>query len=261
MWEQRYGFPEPGAHRDRLPPLPDRGRRDAAPRRRPTASAGCRCPRRSSARREPSGPTDRPSIYAAVAVADPRRAPQVLRKSHADRAERAIEHEALARAAAPVLLRRLPARALLPRGRAALPAHGAAGRRGRRVRRLRRASRRTHGGPSRCRSRREDALGNEWAVIVDAPGYAACLLAWEQPSARRARRPARPRPALRGDLDDRPRGRRAAPRCRRAARRARRRRARRAPARTLLAERPLALSSRRPALTTLTNRIVSYLED
>src|SRR5690606_35893931 len=24
-----------------------------------------------------------------------------------------------------------------------------------------------------------DALANEWAVIVDAPGFAACLLAWE----------------------------------------------------------------------------------
>ena len=36
---------------------------------------------------------------------------------------------------------------------------------------------------SRCRSPRATALANEWAVIVDAPGYAACLLAWEQPGA------------------------------------------------------------------------------
>ena len=28
-----------------------------------------------------------------------------------------------------------------------------------------------------------DGLGNEWAVVVDAPGYCACLLAWEQPRA------------------------------------------------------------------------------
>ena len=27
----------------------------------------------------------------------------------------------------------------------------------------------------------EAALGNEWAVIVDAPGFAACVLAWERP--------------------------------------------------------------------------------
>ena len=27
----------------------------------------------------------------------------------------------------------------------------------------------------------DDALGNEWAVVIDAPGYSACLLAWEPP--------------------------------------------------------------------------------
>jgi hypothetical protein len=32
------------------------------------------------------------------------------------------------------------------------------------------------------------ALGNEWAVIVDAPGYAACLLAWERPRSPAERR-------------------------------------------------------------------------
>ena len=31
----------------------------------------------------------------------------------------------------------------------------------------------------------DDALGNEWAVVVDAPGYAACLLAWETPESQR----------------------------------------------------------------------------
>ena len=29
-----------------------------------------------------------------------------------------------------------------------------------------------------------DALGHEWAVIVDAPGYAACLVGWETPDPR-----------------------------------------------------------------------------
>ena len=28
-------------------------------------------------------------------------------------------------------------------------------------------------------------LGNEWAVVIDAPGYAACLLAWETPESQR----------------------------------------------------------------------------
>jgi DICT domain-containing protein len=30
-----------------------------------------------------------------------------------------------------------------------------------------------------------DVLGNEWAVVIDAPGYAACLLAWETPESQR----------------------------------------------------------------------------
>ena len=33
----------------------------------------------------------------------------------------------------------------------------------------------------RSRSAPADALGHEWAVIVDAPGYAACLVGWETP--------------------------------------------------------------------------------
>ena len=37
------------------------------------------------------------------------------------------------------------------------------------------------GGPAEIPIGAQDALGNEWAVVVDAPGYAACLLAWEQP--------------------------------------------------------------------------------
>ena len=37
------------------------------------------------------------------------------------------------------------------------------------------------GGPVEIPIAPEAALGNEWAVVIDAPGYAACLLAWEQP--------------------------------------------------------------------------------
>ena len=105
----------------------------------------------------------------------------------------------------------------------------------------------------------EDALGNEWAVVVDAPGYAACLLAWEQPgvtdpdadddgdrrfeaiwtldpiATRRAaqagaRLVARTDPSLGAELDQ------------------------------ILLERPLAIDDSAPALTALTNRIVAYLE-
>ena len=121
MWEQRYGFPEPAAHRLGLPPLrrPTTSRRCAA--RRPTASAACRCPPRSSARARPAATTDHPSIYAAVAATDHGARPQVLRKSTLVAlvaGDRARDARARRRAGA---VRRLPARALLPRGRAALP--------------------------------------------------------------------------------------------------------------------------------------------
>jgi DICT domain-containing protein len=103
------------------------------------------------------------------------------------------------------------------------------------------------------------ALGNEWAVIVDAPGYAACLLAWERPrSPEEAALPDAERrfeslwtmdpavvrraalvgcsltraqcPELADELDG------------------------------LLADRPLAMEAPATALTALTNRLVSYLE-
>ena len=47
-----------------------------------------------------------------------------------------------------------------------------------------------------------DALGNEWAVVIDAPGYSACLLAWERRALGRAR--ARPRAHVRDAVDARP---------------------------------------------------------
>jgi DICT domain-containing protein len=103
------------------------------------------------------------------------------------------------------------------------------------------------------------ALGNEWAVVIDAPGYAACLLAWERPRSPEEDRlpdverrfeslwtmdPAVVRrAALVGcsltrascpDLADR--------------------------IERLLADRPLAMEQPAPALTALTNRLVSYLE-
>ncbi len=105
----------------------------------------------------------------------------------------------------------------------------------------------------------EDALGNEWAVVVDAPGYSACLLAWEQPGV-----------TAPGDPDDRERRYEAFwtldPRAtRRAAEvacglvaRAHRGEAERL--QELLHDRPLALEEPAPALTALTNRVVAYLE-
>ena len=95
--------------------------------------------------------------------------------------------------------------------------------------------------------------------MVDAPGYAACLLAWEQPGVTE--------PGGAGDADRRfesiwtldPRA------TRRAAEVAARLAARADPEygerlSGLLAERPLAMEEPVPALTALTNRVVSYLE-
>ena len=104
-----------------------------------------------------------------------------------------------------------------------------------------------------------DAIGNEWAVVVDAPGYAACLLAWETPESQRdAHLPERePRfealwtmepstvrracvvgAALAGRADpglgDR--------------------------LERLLQDRPLAFEAPVPGLTSLTNRIVGYMD-
>ena len=180
MWEQRYGFPEPG-RTPRGYRRYTRGRRGgAAARRSPTASAGLSVPAALERARAAAGATDRPSIYGAVAARRPRRARRccasrtLMRALPGDRGRDAGPRRRADR------VRRLPARALLPRRRAPLPAAGAGGRRRGRVRRL-------PGGPPAARRpveipiARDDALGNEWAVVVDAPGYAACLLAWEQP--------------------------------------------------------------------------------
>ncbi len=118
---------------------------------------------------------------------------------------------------------------------------------------------RPEGGPRELPIRPDDALGNEWAVVVDAPGYAACLLAWEQPGVAE--------PGGAEDLDRRfealwtmdPGA------TRRAAQVAARLAGRADPAygaelERLLADRPLALAEPAPALTALTNRVVAYLE-
>ena len=115
-------------------------------------------------------------------------------------------------------------------------------------------------GPVRIPIGPEDALGNEWAVVIDAPGYACCLLAWETPESQRDAQPGRARAALRGDVDDGARARSAAPpsSAPQLARRASDPIGRRLE--ELLQDRPLAFEAPAPALTALTNRIVAYME-
>jgi DICT domain-containing protein len=257
MWETRYGFPVParttGGYRRYTTEDVDTLRRVVALRHR-----GLSVPAAIERAQETGASTDHPSIYAAVAATDHGARSQVLRKSTLVAISRAIEHEALAHAAAPVLIATFQRehfyRQVEPRYR--------------QLARIADASvvfadfpevRDTPGLPTEIPIAQDDALGNEWAVVVDAPGYAACLLAWEQPGT--------VQPGDPSDLDRRfeaiwtvdPRA------TRRAAEVGARLAGRASPPvgerlAALLRDRPLAMEEPAPALTALTNRLVSYLE-
>jgi len=254
MWEQRYGYPEPmrtpSGYRRYDEEIVEILRRVAALRERGLSVQAAIDEARGSGL-----PTDRPSIYAAVAPDAPR---QLLRKRTLIALSRAIEDEAIAHAAAPICFGAFQRREFL-----APVEH--------RYREMARmadaiavfadfeAVRERPDGIIELPIAAGDALGNEWAVVVDAPGYSACLLAWE-PS----------RDIERGgehDLDRRFE-------ClwtidplvtRNAARMAARLAGRCDAAigerlEILLADRPLASDQPAPALTALTNRAIAYLE-
>jgi MerR family transcriptional regulator, light-induced transcriptional regulator len=255
MWEQRYGFPVPdrtpsGYRRystDDLEAL----RRVAALRRR-----GLSVPAAIQRAQETGAVTGRPSIYAAVADAGHDVRPQILRKTTLIALSRAIEHEALAHAAAPVLFGAFQ--------RERFYRHVA-----RRYQRLSLLADAAFvfadfpepripddGGPIEVPVGPQDALANEWAVIVDAPGYAACLLGWEHPGAEPAPDGERRFEAI-WTVDPRA--------TRRAAQVAVALAAREVPEEggrvaAMLADRPLAMEEPAPSLTALTNRLVAYLE-
>jgi DICT domain-containing protein len=258
MWEQRYAFPTPG----RTPSGYRRYTEDDVEALRKVVALRHRglSVRAAIARVQDAagGPADHPSIYAAVAAADLGARPQVLRKSTLIALSKAIEHEALALAAAPVVFGAFQREPFYRRvqqryRRLALHADAAA------VFADFPGVRHPAGAPVEIPIAADGALGNEWAVIVDAPGYAACLLAWEQPGA-----------AEPGGPDDRERRFEAiwtiSPEAtRRAAQVAARLAGRADPAygerlQELLEDRPLALEEPAPALTALTNRMVAYLE-
>jgi DICT domain-containing protein len=259
MWEQRYGFPVPGrtasGYRRYTQDDVEALRKVLALRHR-----GLSVPAAISRAQDHGGPSDHPSIYAAVAAHDAGARPQVLRKSTLVALSRAIEHEALALAAAPVVfgafqqerfyrsVERRYQRLAMHADAAAVFADFPGG------------VRHPAGGPVEIPIAPEDVLGNEWAVVVDAPGYAACLLAWEQPGTIEPEGP--------GDVDRRfeaiwtidPQA------TRRAAQAAARLAGNVDPAygrglEELLADRPLALEQPAPALTALTNRMLAYVEE
>jgi MerR family transcriptional regulator, light-induced transcriptional regulator len=257
MWETRYGFPEPerteSGYRRYSHDDVEAIRRVQAYRHR-----GLSIPAAIERARETGGASDHPSIYAAVTASQPGLRPQVLTKRTLVALSKAIEHECLAHAAAPVLIgafqreefyrdvefryRKLAQRADAAVVFADFPEVG-----------------RPPGGPVEIPIAPEDALGNEWAVIADAPGYAACLLAWEQPG---VTEPGSERDMTRRfeaiwTLDP--------VATRKAAQVAARLTARADPVlgaelEQLLADRPLALEEPAPALTALTNRVIGYLE-
>lgn len=257
IWEQRYGFPRPerseSGYRRYVPEDVETLQRAQAYRHR-----GLSVPAAIERARESGATSDHPSIYAAVAATDHGARPAVLRKSTLIALSRAIEHETLAHAAAPLLFaafqraafyRSVEARYRRMAGQADAAVVFADFA----------AVRHPAGGPTEVPIRADDALGNEWAVVVDAPGYAACLLAWEQPGVTE--------PGAPDDLTRRFEAiwtvdpmatRRAAHVAARLAARADEPSGRRLD--DLLADRPLAFEEPAPALTALTNRIVAYLE-
>lgn len=258
MWEQRYGFPEPqrtasGYRRYRAEDV-EALRRVAAYRHR-----GLSVPAAIERARESGAGAVGPSLYAAVRSGDHGATPQVLRKSTLVAISRAIEHELLATGSTAMIFgafqRAAFYREVEPRyQRMAMHADSAT------VFADFDEVRRTDSGLTEIPIDARNQLGNEWAVIVDAPGYCACLLAWEQPGITQP-----------GDDADMTRRFEAiwtidARATRRAAQAAVRLVALRDPVygqelETLLADRPLALEEPNPGLTALTNRVVSYLEN
>jgi DICT domain-containing protein len=256
MWEQRYGFPVPERTASGYRVY---GEDDVAVLKRAATlrAGGMSVPAAIRRARDAGASTDRPSIFAALASDDQART-NVLEKRTLVAMSRAIEEEAIARAAAPVIFGafqhvqfyrsvehrwRVLARAadasvvFADFGKVAEPPLA----------------------PTEIPIGADDALGNEWAVICDAPGYAACLLAWEQPGEN-----------TRGGAGDMERRFECMwtmdPGLTRRAGQAAARIAARADAEvggrleTLLAERPLAFDAPAPGLTALTNRMVAYVE-
>src|SRR4051794_7248067 len=258
MWEQRYGFPSPertpAGYRVYSEPEVEALRRVASVRGR-----GLSVPAAVERARAMAAPSDSPSISGAIAAGEDAMPARRLRKSTLIAISRGIEDETFARAARPVVVGAFQAEQHF-----------------RRVEhRYRRLARMADGcvvfadfdgvggepdGPVQIPIRGDEALGNEWAVVIDAPGYAACLVAWETAESQRdsASLPDRERRFESiWTLDPRV--------VRRAALAGAALVARSAPAEgerleRLLRDRALALETPAPSLTALTNRIVGYLD-
>jgi len=256
MWEQRYGFPEP----DRTSAgyrLYDDDDVEALRRVLAFRERGLSVPAAVDRVRSVDIGTDRPSLYGALSAGDLPLPSQLLTKRTLLAISRAIEDETMSRAAAPVVIGAFQSernyRAVEHRYRAMARTADA-------VVVFADFERRAGGAetPAEVPLEPGDALANEWAVVIDAPGYSACLLAWEQPRAARAQVADSERTfeAI-WTLDPRV-ARRAAEIGASLARRADDALGDRLDG--LLSERPLAMEQPVPALTAVTNRIVGYLD-
>ena len=254
MWEQRFGFPVPertsAGYRVYSEDDVDALRRVLAYRER-----GLSVPAAVDRARSSDLATDRPSLYGVLASGDSPLPAQVLSKRTLIAVSRAIEDETIARAASPLVIAAFQSernyRAVEHRYKAMARTADAV---------LVFADFKAQGGggdaPVEVPLEPGDGLGNEWAVVVDAPGYAACLLGWEQPQPQPVAELERRFEAI-WTLD---------PRVVRRAAQVAVTLARRADAdlgeriEGLLAERPLAMEQPAPGLTAVTNRIVGYLD-
>ncbi|HEX6022821.1 MAG TPA: DICT sensory domain-containing protein [Solirubrobacter sp.] len=250
MWEQRYGFPAPARTAAGYRIYTEQ---DVVTLRRAVAyrDRGLSVPAALERARSLATATDRPSIFAAVAAGDAPVRPQRLHKPTLAAMSQAIEEEALARAAGPVVIGAFQAernyRAVEHRYRRLAQIADAIG---------------VYATFADVTIAGDDApaelpvagtLGHEWAVVVDAPGYAACLVGWELPDSTPAervfeavwtmdpvvvRRAAQVGAALAADHAPEWSERLLA----------------------MLADRPLAVESPAPGLTAVTNRMLAYLD-
>jgi DICT domain-containing protein len=252
MWEQRYGFPEPSRTAAGYRIYTEQ---DVVALRRVVAyrNRGLSVPAALERARSLEGATDRPSIFAALAAGDTPVRPQKLHRSTLIALSRAIEEEALARAAGPVVIGAFQSeanyRAVEHRYRRLAHIADAVG--------VFAAFDEPRSGqedePAEIPIGLGDALGHEWAVVVDAPGDAACLVGWDTPGRNGSERIFE---AV-WTMD--------APVVRRAAQVGAAIAARSAPdwserLLAMLADRPLAVETPAPGLTALTNRMIGYLD-
>ena len=259
MWEQRYGFPAPertsSGYRRYTEDDVDALRKVLALRHR-----GLSVPAAISRAQDTGGASDHPSIYAAVAAQDATARPLILKKATLAALSKAIEHEALALAAAPIVFGGLPAGALLPAASSA--ATGAS-------RSMPTRPRSSPTSPAACaiptarRPRSRSAATTPWATS----GPSSSTRPATRPACWPGSSPASPS--------------RAAPTIPTAASRRSGRSTRRRPVaprrsppgwwgaptrrsasgcRSCSTDRPLALEEPAPALTALTNRMIAYLE-